>query len=285
MNGFVRFIHFFQAQMSLPLPWEAWHLCSFALTIILSVVLGIVFRKMGNNGLRIFLIIVSSILIIFEIIKQFVYSLYIVDGVAKWDYQWYMFPFHFCSLAMYVGLIAGIIKKGKVQDYLLSFLVTFGMFGGLIVMFVPSQVLCYIKFVNVQTMVHHGSMIVVATVILAGKHIKLDFKTLLKGSVIFLICLTLGLTANIMSEKVFAIQEEFNMFFISPYVDCPMPVFNIVYKSVPYVIFLLTYIVGFCVGVSLVMYIIKLFIWLTKLLIGVVSTTIKNKKSKVDKVQ
>lgn len=247
--------------MDLPKPWGAWHLVSLGLTIALSIVLGICLRKMGNKGLRIFLISVSSVLILIEIIKQFVYTIHINDGVVTWDYAWYMFPFHFCSLAMYIGLIAGIIKPGKVQDYLLSFLVTFGIFGGLIVMFVPSQVLCYIKFVNVQTMLHHGSMIVVATVILSGRHVKLNIKTLLKGSVVYLICLTLGLTANILSEVVFAIQEEFNMFFISPYVDCPMPVFDIVYKSVPYIIFLLTYIVGFIGGVTLIMYITKFLIW------------------------
>ena len=248
--------------MPLPPEWGTWHLVSFGLTIVLSIVLGITLRKMSNKGLRVFLIITSSILILFEVIKQFVYTIKINNDVVVWDYEWYMFPFHFCSLAMYVGLIAGIIKPGKVQDYLLSFLVTFGVFGGLIVMFVPSQVLCYITFVNVQTMVHHGSMIVVSTVILAGKHTKLNFKTLLKGSVIYLICLSLGLSANILSEKVFAIQEEFNMFFISPYVDCPMPIFNIVYKNVPYIVFLLTYIVGFLVGVCLVMFVTKFFIWL-----------------------
>ena len=267
MNWFVKFIQFFQAGTDLPKPWGTYHLICFGLTIILSIVLGITLRKMNNKGLRIFLIVTSSILILFEVIKQFVYTLHIKDGVATWDYQWYMFPFHFCSLAMYVGLIAGIIKPGKVQDCLLSFLVTFGVFGGLIVMFVPSQVLCYLKFVNVQTMLHHGSMIVVSTVILAGKHVSLNFKTLLKGSIIYLICLTLGLTANIMSEKVFAIQEEFNMFFISPYVDCPMPVFNIIYQKTPYLVFLMSYIFGFLLGVSLVMYITKILIWITNKII------------------
>ena len=262
MNWFVKFIQIFQVEMETPKEWGTWHLVSWGLTILLSIILGIALRKTGNKGLRIFLIIVSSILLGFEAIKQCVYTLNVNNGVVTWDYQWYMFPFHFCSLAMYVGLIAGIIKPGKVQDCLLSFLVTFGIFAGLIVMFVPSQVLCYLKFVNVQTMVHHGSMIIVAVVILAGKHVKLNFKTLLKGSLIWLICLTLGLAANILSEKVFAIQEEFNMFFISPYVDCPMPVFSIIYKNVPYLVFLFAYIFGFLLGVSLVMYIIKLIIWI-----------------------
>ena len=276
MNWFIKFIHFFQSEMPLPETWGSWHLWSLGLTILLSIVLGISLKKMGNKGLRIFLIIVSSILIMFELIKQFVYSLHVENGVATWDYKWYMFPFHFCSLAMYIGLIAGILKPCKTQDYLLSFLVTFGIFGGLIVMFVPSQVLCYIKFVNVQTMLHHGSMIVVATVILTGKHVKLNIKTFLKGSIIYLICLTLGLTANILSETVFAIQEEFNMFFISPYVDCPMPVFNIIYKSVPYIIFLLSYIAGFMGGVCLVMYTIKLIIFIALKLKNLKFKKIKN---------
>ena len=262
MNGFERFIHFFQKLMPLPPEWGTWHLVSLGLTIVLSIVLGITMRKVGNKGIRIFLIIVGSILILFEAIKQLVYSMHVSGDTVTWDYQWYMFPFHFCSLAMYINLIAGIIKPGKVQDCMLSFLVTFGIFGGLIVMIIPSQVLCYLTFVNVQTMLHHGSMIVVATVLLAGKHVRLGFKTLLKGALIWIICVALGLTANILSENVFHIQEEFNMFFISPYVDCPMPVFNIIYQKVPYIVFLLTYIALFLVGVALVMYIIKLCIWI-----------------------
>ena len=86
MNWFVKFIHFFQAEMPLPQPWGAWHLVSLGLTILLSVVLGICLKNMGNKGLRIFLVSVSSLLIIIEIIKQCVYSLHIDNGVVTWDY-------------------------------------------------------------------------------------------------------------------------------------------------------------------------------------------------------
>ena len=47
--------------------------------------------------------------------------------------------------------------------------------------------------------------------------------------------------------------EPFNMFFISPYYECPLPVLSIIHEAAPYVVFLLVYVVGFS-ALSFVVY-------------------------------
>ena len=39
--------------------------------------------------------------------------------------------------------------------------------------------------------------------------------------------------------------ETFNMFYISPFYPCTLPVLNIIYEKTPYIVFLLCYILGF----------------------------------------
>ena len=124
-------------------------------------------------------------------------------------------------------------------------------------MIIPSQVLCHFTFVNVQTMVHHGGMIVMATAILSSGYVKLGLKSVLRGSAVFAVCVSLGLIANVLAVKVFNIQETFNMFFISPYFECPMPVFGTIFKLVPYPVFLFLYLFAFVLGTVIIVYAIK----------------------------
>ena len=248
--------------MPTPPDWGSWHIVSIILTAIACIVCGFLMRNASRTKLRIFVGISGGILMLLEVMRQLVFDMFVVDGAAVWDYQWYLFPFHFCSMAMYVSFIAGIIKPSKLQDYLFSFLSSFAILAGFTVMIVPSQVLCHFMYVNVQTMVHHGGMLVIATAVLASGQTVLSFKNILRGSAVFSVCVSLGLLADVLAVKVFNIQETFNMFFISPYFDCPMPVFSIIFKLVPYPVFLAIYLVGFIAGTCILTYLIKLFILL-----------------------
>ena len=104
-----------------------------------------------------------------------------------------------------------------------------------------------------------------AAVIVAGGHVKLGLKSVLKGTLVFGIFMIIALIANVVAVKVFNMQEFFNLFYISPYFDCPMPVFSLIYKAVPYPVFLLLYLVGFVGGSCLLVYLVKLACGLPKI--------------------
>lgn len=80
-------------------------------------------RKMSNKEIKKTLLIFSLILIVFEIYKQLIFSYQ-----ANWSYQWYAFPFQFCSTPMYVALLAGLTKNKKIEEALYAFLATFRVF-------------------------------------------------------------------------------------------------------------------------------------------------------------
>ena len=82
---------------------------------------------------------------------------------------------------MYIFLIAALIKKGKVQDSLFAFLGTYALFAGLAVMLYPNDVFTTTIGINIQTMVHHGLMLVGGVYILASGRAKLEHKTILKS--------------------------------------------------------------------------------------------------------
>jgi len=50
-------------------------------------------------------------------------------------------------------------------------------------------------------------------------------------------------------------DDTFNMYFISPYFDCTLPILSIIYPLVPYPLFLVMYILGFSLIAALMYYV------------------------------
>lgn len=191
---------------------------------------------------RIVVLTYSILGIVLEIYKQLNFSFNSTSG--EWSYQWYAFPFQFCSTPMYVGLIAGCCKKCKFQEYLYSYLATFALFAGLSVMFYPGDVFTRTIGINIQTMVCHGGMVVMGIYLWFSKQVKFEFKTILKALSVFCVLVTVALIMNVIFNST-GNTATFNMFFISPYLPCTLPILNMIYEMVPYPVFLIIYIIGF----------------------------------------
>lgn len=191
---------------------------------------------------RIVVLTYSILGIILEIYKQLNFSFNSTSG--EWSYQWYAFPFQFCSTPMYVGLIAGCCKEGGFQKFLYSYLATFALFAGLSVMFYPGDVFTRTIGINIQTMVCHGGMVVMGIYLWFSKQVKFEFKTILKALSVFCVLVAIALIMNIIYNST-GNTATFNMFFISPYLPCTLPILNMIYEMVPYPVFLIIYIIGF----------------------------------------
>ena len=83
-------------------------------------------------------LITALVVILLEIYKQINYT-FSYEGAITFDYQWYAFPFQFCSTPMYVGLLVGLFRKGKIHDALCAYLATYAVFAGLCVMIYPER--------------------------------------------------------------------------------------------------------------------------------------------------
>ncbi len=277
MNFLEKIIASLSGTMTTPLAYGWFHLMFFGIMVVFTIFMGIIFKNKSDKSVNIVVLIYAVVCLILELYKQLLFS---YNSTAnQWSYQWYAFPFQFCSTPMYVALIASLLKKGKVKDSLQSFLATFGLLGGLLVMVSPGDVFTSQIGINIQTMVHHGGQFFIGAFLMITKKVKLDFKTPLRALPTFAALVAVALTLNLSLTNLVN-GATFNMFFISPYFPSTLPVFSIIYEKVPYIIFLFIYIIGFTLGA----YVISLFSMFVRWLKNVIKKLInKNSQHKNQK--
>ena len=257
MNFFDKLLQLLDANMATPLPYGWFHLMMLGLTIALSIFMVAKYKNANENQTRRILLTFAIIMLTFEVYKQinFSYS-------NNWVYQWYAFPFQFCSVPMYIVFLAALTKKGKLQDSLFAFLGTYALFAGLAVMLYPNAVFIDTIGINIQTMVHHGLMLVIGVYVLASRKVKLEHKSILKALPVFATVLLIAIIMNYATHFA-GIEATFNMFFVSPYFANHLPILSGIYANSPYVVFLIIYVVGFTL-VAYLMLIIAMLLSILK---------------------
>ena len=249
MSFFEKMIAIFQTKMERPEAWGWFHLLFWGLSIGAAVLLCVLHKKDKPQRVRWVVLTVAITVILLEIYKQITFSY--SDGTT-FDYQWYAFPFQFCSTPMYVGLLAGILGKGKIHDALCAYLATYAMFAGLITMVIPNDIYIDIVGINIQTSICHGSMITIAIYLLYTGHVKLQHKTILKAMSVF--ACTMGI-AMILNEIAFrsGLKETFNMFYISPHHEPSLLVYKDVQAVVPFPFCTIIYFLCFTLAAYLIL--------------------------------
>ena len=244
------------ASMTTPNTFGWYHFLCLALVIGLCVIVAIYCRNISDKRYNQILLYTTIAMVALEIYKQLNYSYNWEENV--WDYQWYAFPFQFCSTPMYVMPLAIIFqKKHFVRDALRAYLATYGLFAGIVVMIYPDNVFVETIGVNIQTMVHHGSMVVIGVLTWVSGKAKLSHKTTLYALPVFALLSAVALGANFLWHFV-GNDESFNMFYISPYYTSALPIFSTLQPLLPYPVFLIIYLIGF----TIVAYVMFLLAWL-----------------------
>ncbi len=234
------------ASMKTPGLFGWFHLLWLGITVFATLY----FCRYYKEKTRAVLLWTSLIVIALEIYKQINYSFSYTNGIT-FDFQWYAFPFQFCSTPMYVGLLAAL-TKGKLHKALCSYLATFSLFAGLCVMFYPGDVFIRTIGINIQTMICHGSMVVLGIYLLATGYVERTHRTVLKAVPVFTVCVILATVMNEVAH-IAGLKEEFNMFFVSPYWECTLPVYGLVHEAIPFPINLFIYIIGFTAAAWIVL--------------------------------
>ena len=231
------------ASMTTPSTLGWYHFLCLALVIGLCVVIAIYCKNLSDKQYDKILLFVSIALWAFEIYKQLNFSYNWKNN--SWDYHWYAFPFQFCSTPMYVMPVSLIFRKKKcIRDACRAYLATYALFAGLAVMAYPGDVFVETIGINVQTMIHHGSMVVTGVLTWVSGKAKCNHKTILHALPVFASLVAVAMSANILWHFV-GNAETFNMFFISPYLNSTLPILSMIQPIVPYPVFLLGYIIGF----------------------------------------
>ena len=242
--------------------WFGWfHILWLLLTVGVTVLLCVLYRCGYIKNVNAVVFITAVTVIILEIYKQTQYS-FSYEGGVVFDYQWYAFPWQFCSMPMYVGLLASL-TRGKLQSFLYSFLATFAVFAGACVMVYPGDVYTSSVWINIQSMICHASMIVIGVFLFYTGAVKTEHKTILKGMAVFSVAVCMAVILNELAVVVGIMPDEtFNMFFISRHCEPSLPVYSSVQAVVPYPWCLFIYIVCFTAAAYIMLLIAMLVKWI-----------------------
>lgn len=255
MDFLIRFVELLDTKMTTPEPFGWFHLMWIAIVVILSVLAVLWARKRPDEKtVRKTVLIVSLVVLLFEIYKQVNFTFKMSDGAITAKYQWYGFPFQFCSTPMYAGLLAGLVKRGMVRRALCSYIATYGIFAGLCVMAYPGDVFCATAGINIQTMVCHSAMIILGVYLFATDFVRAELKTILRALAVFV---SMVLVAASLNEIVYYTNashgETFNMFFFSRHFPSTLPVYGPVHAALPFPLALVIYVAGFTAAAFLVL--------------------------------
>ena len=257
MNIFEKILYALQATMEEPVAWGWFHWIWIILIAISVGILYAVRNKFGEKQLKLVLGIYGIIAFVLEALKQLIWSFNydVVTGIVTWDYQWYAFPFQLCTTPIFVCLICLFLEDCKVRKALLSYMAFVTILGSFMTVIIPDSCFTEDILINIHTMWLHCGSLVVSIYLLMAKEVEFDFKNL-KGAVIsFAVFICIAQILNIIIYNTGILKDEtFNMFYISPYFISSLPVFDIIQKNVPYVIYLIIYIVILSGGACVICY-------------------------------
>ena len=232
-----------------------YHLLCLALTVALTIFLIRKFKDCDDKTFRKMILITWIIILVFEAYKQVVTSFNTETGT--WKYLWYYFPFQFCSSPLYVLPFVAFLKEGKVRDAFISFTMSFAFFGGLVVMLYPGDVFQGCVGINIQTMVHHASQVIMGIFVAVHQRKKFSKGFFLSAITVFAAIVAIAIGFNIVGHILIP-EQGLNMFFVGPYVPSALPIFSIIYPLIPWPVFLAIYIFGFSLVAMLICYIANL---------------------------
>lgn len=258
---------------AVPKVYGTFHTCSLVIVLLVCILMIVLHLKASKsrigkpsnkeNFLKISLLGFFLVLFLTELGKQFIFS-YDAD-TETWKYCFEKFPFQLCSTPIYISLAAYIMPgkgiPGRIRDALVCFLGTYSAIAGASVLFYPSpDVFSEIIYLDIHTMLWHGIMLIYGLYLWLDGFVKPEILTAFKGFAVFLplnfIALALNETEHLTG---FAGGEYFNMFYISRYYTCNIPVLHEIQKTMPYPVFFVAFIMTLSIA-SFAVVLIMMFI-------------------------
>ena len=157
--------------MNRPKGYGLFHLCFVVISIALMIAFCIPMRKCSDKTFRIVMFSTGLVLLGAELYKHFYYA-FIIDKVGEeflfpsQKYEWDIFSFQLCSVPMYLAVVIGLMKEGKVRNALCEYMVSIGFLGGIMAYVEPSGILHAEAFCTLHSSIWHGLLIFMALFII-----------------------------------------------------------------------------------------------------------------------
>ncbi|MDD3389504.1 MAG: YwaF family protein [Bacilli bacterium] len=223
------------------------------------------------SRLDLFTLRFGVLLLSIEIVKQIYFANLFIG-----QYQFYLLPFQFCSVPMFVCLIAPLLKPGYFKKMLYDFLSLFMFIAGFAVMVFPTTVYTQAVYICFHTMIWHGGMAAVGIYIMTARRVGTSFKQWLRGGLLLSGFVLVATLTNILIHYFGRPEMQgFKAFFLDPWApDGYSAIFVIssfystfIYQwglpiIVGFPLYLIVYLTAFGLGSMIVFLLARLCIWL-----------------------
>lgn len=244
---------FFEAMrwpMTPPAPYGWFHILFTLIGFALCGFAAWKLRKLSDKATKWMLFGIGILLAVSEVYKQLFYYFAVMDNA----YNWGDFPFQFCSMPLYLCLIAPWLKPGKAQRGMYSFMVYYNLLGGAIAFAEPSGLLHGYWFLTMHALIWHMLLVFVGLFLCfsrRGGTEKGDYKV---ATVTFLTLCVIAFCLNAFVQNV--VGEHMNMFFVGPG-NSPLAVFKQICQLLSWYAGTAIYIFAVCLGAFLIRLLIR----------------------------
>lgn len=212
------------------------HFIALIPIIAASVLIPLFFKNIKEKTYKTILLITWIVLIILEIFKQLVKA-YHYGEPSYWEYSIRDFPFSICSMVYYfvpIILFVNKEKHPKIVNSAIGYLSFITLTMGIVVCIYTKMVTSDLIYINIQTMIHHGALIVLGVFIYVWNRKSITIKTFYRSLIAFAITAVIAILINV------AFYPHFiNMFFINPTRITNLPIGNVVQEKAGYPVYLI----------------------------------------------
>ena len=231
-----QFIHFLQGEMEVPGIISWFHFLMLVPIIALTFLITFFFRNSSEKTYKRILLIHWIILLVLETFKQIIKAFHYGDP-SYWEYSIRDFPFSICSMVYYFIPIILFVNKEKhprIVDAAIGYMSFICLMTGAVVCVYTKMATSTLIYINIQTFIHHGSLIVLGVFIFVWNRKSITIKTFYRCLIAFAITVVIAILINL------AYQPHFiNMFFINPMIITNLPTGNVVQEKAGYPVFLI----------------------------------------------
>lgn len=233
--------------MEEPGVFSWFHFVALIPIIALAILLPLFFKDTKEKTYKRILFIFWVVLIILEIFKQILKSFH-YGNPSYWEYSIRDFPFSICSMIYYLVPIILFVNKEKcpwIVDAAIGYLSFITLTTGIVVCVYTKMATSTMIFINIQTFIHHGALIIVGVFVYVWNRKSITIKTFYRSLIAFAVTAVIAILINV------AFYPNFiNMFFINPTRITNLPIGNIVQEKAGYPV----YLIGFLSLIALVTY-------------------------------
>ena len=222
------------------------HILWLVIMIAGSVIIALTVGKKHNPKCDwVVIAVFSAILVCCEVFKQlFWFEFYCY-------YRFEVFPYQFCSVPIYITILATLIPSEKLREICYRFLAFYGTVGGVAIMVIPTSVL-YTYFIpmSIHSMLWHSVLVMMGVYLIVSRGYGKNIKEMFSHCMLFLCLIAIAVIGNILVYELHlntpACQpgDNLSMFYISPYYPTQIPLLGAV-QEFSYPLFLLCYVVLF----------------------------------------